>query len=182
MPNYIRLREEGGTFFFSVVTHERRAFLTEPLARQCLREAWRETCARYPFETHAVCLMPDHLHTIWAMPEEDTDYDRRWRHLKARFSFRYRREGGAEGRRNTSRRTRNECGYWQRRYWEHKIRDDNDFSRHFHYVHYNPVKHGLVEWPEQWPWSTFHKYARMGWYGTEWGHTPIEDIKGMECE
>ncbi len=78
MPNYIRLREEGGTFFFSVVTHERRAFLTEPLARQCLRAAWRETQSRYPFELVAVCLMPDHIHAIWALPDEDTDYDKRW--------------------------------------------------------------------------------------------------------
>ena len=182
MPNYIRLREEGGTFFFSVVTHRRRAFLTDPLARQCLRGAWRETQARYPFELVAVCLMPDHLHTIWTLPEEDTDYDKRWSFLKARFSWMYRREGGAEGRRCASRLKRRERGFWQRRYWEHKIRDDDDLNRHLHYTHYNPVKHGFVEWPEQWPWSTFHRYARMGWYDTGWGHSPVDNIEGMECE
>jgi putative transposase len=182
MPEYVRLREEGGTFFFSVVTYKRRLFLTEPLARQCLRTAWREMRARYPFELIALSLMPNHLHTIWTLPEDDTDYFSRWRFLKARFSRLYRLEGGAEAPRSVSRKKRRERGFWQRRYWEHKIRDDEDLRRHFDYIHYNPVKHGLVTWPEQWPWTTFHRYARMGWYGTGWGTSPVEDIKGMECE
>jgi len=182
MPNYIRLREEGGTFFFTVVAHQRRAFLTKPLARQCLRSAWLETQERFPFETVAVCLMPDHLHTIWALPEDDSDYDKRWLYLKARFSRMYRQNGGVEGWCSASRRRRKERGFWQRRFWEHKIRDDEDLRHHFDYVHYNPVKHELVEWPEQWPWSTFHRYARMGWYGADWGSSLIDSIKGMECE
>jgi putative transposase len=182
MPEYVRLRAEGATYFFTAVTHERRPFLAEPLARQCLRAAWREMRARYPFELVALCLIPDHLHTIWTLPEGDTDYTSRWRFLKTRFSRLYRLEGGAEGPRSASRSTRHERGFWQRRYWEHKIRDDEDLRRHFNYIHYNPVKHTLVEWPEEWPWSTYHRYARMGWYDTGWGGLPVEDIKGMECE
>ncbi len=182
MPNYVRRREEGGTFFFTVVTHQRRPFLTEPLARECLRWAWEETRARYPFHLVAVCLLPDHLHTMWTLPEGDSDYPTRWRFLKGRFSWKYNRSGGSEGERSTSRRQRQERGFWQRRGWEHTIRDDVDFKRHFDYVHYNPVKHAHVVWPEQWPWTSFHRYARLGWYETGWGYSPLEHINGMECE
>ncbi len=102
--------------------------------------------------------------------------------LKGRFTWMYRRDGGIEGARCASRQKRRERGIWQRRYWEHKIRDDEDLNRHLNYVHYNPVKHGLVEWPEQWPWSTFHKYARMGWYDANWGAVPVDNIEGVEWE
>lgn len=182
MPNYLRLREQGGTFFFTVVTHERRAILTDPLARGCLRHAWKEVRTRYPFELVALCLLPDHLHTIWTLPDGDTDYSERWRFLKRQFSTHYLGANGVEGSRSASRRREGERGFWQRRYWEHKIRDDEDLRRHFDYIHYNPIKHGLVEWPEQWPWSTFHRYARMGWYDIGWGAEPPVDIACMGRE
>ncbi len=181
MPNYIRLRSEGGTFFFSVVTHERGAFLTDPSARKCLRQAWKDMRARYPFELVALCLLPDHLHTIWTLPEGDTDSSERWRFLKARFTSRFLVENGREGRRSNSQQKKGERGFWQRRYWEHTIRDDEDLRRHFDYIHFNPVKHGLVEWPERWPWSTFHRYARMGWYDAGWGTEPELGIDGLDC-
>ncbi|HOZ48691.1 MAG TPA: transposase [Candidatus Hydrogenedentes bacterium] len=182
MPNYVRRRQDVGTFFFTVVTHERRPFLTEPLARECLRWAWRETRTRHPFELVAVCLLPDHLHTLWTLPEGDSDYSARWRFLKARSSWKYRRAGGVESERSMSRHGRGERGFWQRRSWEHTIRDDDDFTWHFDYIHYNPVKHGYVQWPHQWEWSTFHRYVRMGWYDVGWGDSPIQNIDDSECE
>ena len=176
MPNYTRLHQEGGTFFFTVVTHDRRPFLTTPFARRCLRAAWLDTRSRFPFECPAVCLLPDHLHCLWTLPEGDGGFSSRWRTLKATFSRLYCRGGGVEGVRSPSRVRAGERAIWQRRFWEHTIQDDDDLRRHFDYIHYNPVKHGLVQWPEQWPWTTFHRYAKQGWYDTEWGHTPIDDI------
>jgi len=182
VSSYVRLREAGGTFFFTVVTHDRRPFLTSPLARRCLRTAWKETYSRYPFELVAVTLLPDHLHCLWTLPEGDSDYSSRWRFLKARFSMLYLRDEGCEGVRSPSRERSGERAVWQRRFWEHAIRNDEDLRRHFDYIHYNSVKHGLVARPEEWPWSTFHRYAKLGWYDVGWEHLPVEKIGGMECE
>lgn len=182
MPNYLRLRSEAATYFFTLVTHKRCPFLIEPWARECLHFAWQETRTRYPFDLLAVCLLPDHLHTLWTLPEGDSDFPKRWRFLKARFTWRYLRGGAKEGSCSDSRLKKGERGVWQRRYWEHLIRDENDLSNHFDYIHYNPVKHGLVQIPEQWPWSTFHRYARLGWYDLQWGDSPIERIDNLDYE
>ena len=169
MSNYIRAKFTGGLYFFTLVTFNRRPFLTSPLARKTLRFVWKDVQSRYPFEVNAICLLPDHLHCIWRLPEGDADFSNRWMSIKAIFSKRYLSMGGHEGQRNTSRKKRGEAAIWQRRFWEHLIRDDSDYARHFDYIHYNPVKHGYVKRPRDWHWSSFHRYLRHGYYDEEWG-------------
>ncbi|MBC8277685.1 MAG: transposase [FCB group bacterium] len=97
MPQYRRAYQLGGYYFFTVVTHERRGILTSELARNCLRNAWKKVKTKYPFELIALCLLPDHIHCIWHLPENDSDYSRRWAALKAAFSHEYTKKGGSEG-------------------------------------------------------------------------------------
>jgi putative transposase len=164
MTDYRRADNEGGCYFFTVVTYERRALLTEPLARRCLREAWKETRQRSPFEVVAVCLLPDHVHCVWRLPEGDGDFSRRWARIKAGFTRRYLAAGGTEHAQSRSRTVKRERGIWQRRFWEHQIRNATDLRRHIDYIHFNPVKHGLVERVEDWPWSSYHQFARACTY------------------
>jgi putative transposase len=183
VTNYRRARQEGGCLFFTVVTYDRRRFLTENRARECLRAAWDETLRLHPFEVVAVCLLPDHLHCIWRLPEGDEDYSSRWARIKAGFTRRYLRAGGEEATQTRSRRDRRERGVWQRRFWEHRIRDGTDLQRHVDYIHFNPVKHGLVPQIHDWPWSSFHRYIREGFYqGYDW--TVVREATGQieACE
>ena len=154
-----------------MVTYHRRSFLTSDLARDCLKDAMNETAQKHPFTTDAICLLPDHLHCIWTLPEDDSDFSIRWASIKARFTRRYLDEGGTEGKQSESRDRKREKGVWQRRFWEHAIRGDDDFRRHVDYIHFNPVKHGLAASPAEWSWSSFHRYAAEGAYGPEWGST-----------
>jgi len=164
MTSYRRARFEGGYYFFTVVTLKRRTFLTDELARACFRAAWEETRRRSYFEVVALCLLPDHIHCIWKLPEDDRDFSLRWSRIKSGFTRRYLNFGGEECIQTFSRNIKRERGVWQRRFWEHQIRDVEDLQRHVDYVHYNPVKHGLVEQVEDWPWSTYHRYVREGIY------------------
>jgi putative transposase len=167
MSHYRRANDPGAYYFFTVVTNDRRAFLTDEATRGCLRHAWRIVRERRPFQLIALCLLPNHLHCIWKLPEDDADYSTRWASIKAIFTREYLRQGGVEGARNRSHRRRHEAAIWQRRFWEHRIRDQRDFSRHVDYIHFNPVKHGLVTDPSDWPWSTYHRYVREGYYGRQ---------------
>ncbi len=177
MTNYRRAQFEGGYYFFTVVTHERRAFLTDTCARACLRAAWEETRRRSYFDVIALCLLPDHLHCVWKLPAGDCDFSLRWSRIKTGFTRRYLCAGGAECGQSPSRNRKRERGIWQRRFWEDQIGDEKDLQRHVDYVHYNPVKHGLVERVEDWSWSTYHRYVREGVYpGRHW-----DDIQA-ECE
>ena len=180
MSRYIRLRHEGGLYFFTFVTHNRRPFLTTDLARSCLRNAWQTTRSLYPFDLVALCLLPDHLHCIWQLPEKDDAFPKRWQKLKSLFTHTYLKAGGQEGQR-TARQSRNgERAVFQSRYYEHCIRDHDDFRHHFDYTHYNPVKHGLASSAAAWPWSTFHRYVNMGWYDADWGLSP--DAPDLDLE
>jgi putative transposase len=161
MSLYRRLYRPGGTYFFTVVTHERRRILLSPVARRSLREAMDECRKTRPFEMVAVVLLPDHLHCVWALPEGDDDFSRRWAAIKAGFSRRYLAQGSCEAGRCTSRIKRGERGLWQRRFWEHRIRDPDDLRRHTLYIHYNPVRHGLAICPHQWAPSSFHRFEAM---------------------
>ena len=172
MPEYRRAFIPGGTYFFTVVAHERRPFLTSDLGRSTLRAARRFVQERRPFNTQAFCLLPDHLHCVWTLPSGDAGYPERWQMIKSRFSRTYLAAGGEDGSRNPSRLRRREAALWQRRYWEHAIRDEGDFARHIDYIHYNPVKHGLVTRPADWPWSTFHRFVAEGGYDITWGAAP----------
>jgi len=170
--DYRRRYVPGGCYFFTVVTFERRPFLTSDLARACLRAAWTEVRRHHPFQVLALCLLPDHLHCLWQLPEKDVDFSTRWKHIKGNFSRRYRAGGGNEGERSASRLRTREAAFWQRRFWEHLIRDESDYANHVNYIHYNPVKHGYAQWPGEWPWSSFHRFLAEEWYDREWGWTP----------
>ena len=151
MPNYRRCYVPGGMVFFTVVTYRRRPILTLPPARRCLRAALEAVRAHRPFDIPALVLLPDHLHAIGALPRGDDAYSVRWRRIKERFTERYLDGGGPEAPRSGSRRRRGERGVWRRRFWEHSIDDETDLERHVDYIHYNPVKHGLVACPRTGP-------------------------------
>jgi len=177
MPNYRRIFYPGGMFFFTVVTERRRPILLEPPARQCLRAAMREVQARHPFKITAIVLLANHLHCIWKLPEGDSDFSIRWACIKMLFSKQWLAAGGNEARVSQSRRSHRERGVWQRRFWEHTIRDENDLIHHVNYIHYNPVKHGLSRCPHAWPHSSFHRWVKEGYYHENWlcdcGTAPI---------
>ena len=178
MPNYHRSYVKGGTFFFTIVTYNRLPILTLPQSREILREAWESTNQRFPFETVAVCLLPEHIHTIWTLPEGDADFSKRWREIKRLFSRQYLEKAGTESPRNQSRIKRGEAAIWQRRFWEHTIRSEQDLKCHVEYIHYNPVKHGHVIKAADWQWSSFYKYVKNGLYPSEWGDT--RNISGSQ--
>jgi len=165
MPNYIQAKFEGGYYFFTVVTNGRVKLFLTPLARDCLHHAIDQMRSRHPFESVAFCLLPEHLHCVWKLPEGDADFSTRWASIKGTFSRAFLQRGGRQTTPSPSRRRKSEASLWQRRFWEHQIRDERDLQRHVDYVHYNPLKHGLVERLEDWPWSTYHRYCREGFYG-----------------
>jgi putative transposase len=162
MANYRRARIPGGTFFFTVTLADRSSkLLVEQIAR--LREFYGRVQDRHPFETIAICVLPDHLHAIWRLPEQDADFGMRWQLIKKSFSH-----GIAPRERSQSKLHKREKGIWQRRYWEHAIRDDADLSRHVDYIHFSPVKHGLVARVCDWPHSSFHRYVTRGLLPPDW--------------
>lgn len=169
MSWYRRYYIPGGTYLFTVVTCLRRPILVEPMARQCLRNAFETIRAKWPFEIVAIVLLPDHLHTIWTLPPGDDRYPLRWRRVKEEFTRSYLAQGGTERGRTASRVRHRERGVWQRRYWEHACEDEQDLSRCADYLHWNPKKHGLVEAVKDWPWSSFHRFVKRGEYGADWG-------------
>ncbi|MXR35955.1 REP-associated tyrosine transposase [Craterilacuibacter sinensis] len=176
MPDYRRLWRPGGTYFFTVTLLERHdnRLLVEHI--DLLRAAVSKVKQDYPFTIHAWVVLPEHLHCVIELPEGDADFATRWRLIKSSFS-RALPQGET---RSASRLKHGERGIWQRRYWEHLIRDENDFVRHVDYVHYNPVKHGWVERVSDWPYSTFHRHVTQGFYPADWGDAPDEDIGGPD--
>jgi putative transposase len=182
MPNYRRFRVEGGVNFFTVVTHHRRPILIEPAARNLLHAAWEDTNRRFPFETIAICLLPDHLHCILKLPENDSNYSIRWKEIKYQFTVGYLKEIGLDGERDASRQKRQEAAVWQRRFWEHTIDSEEDFENHLDYIHYNPIKHGLVEKAVDWEWSSFHRFVKEGIYDDDWVGGDIGRLQGFEFD
>ncbi|MBC7623920.1 MAG: transposase [Aeromicrobium sp.] len=165
MSRYRRSVADGATFFFTVTLANRKGgLLVAEIDR--LRHAYRTVMARHPFQTIAICVLPDHLHAIWTLPIGDADFGKRWGSIKRLFS------AGLPGAtsRSESKIAKREKGIWQRRFWEHQIRDDLDLQRHVDYIHYNPVKHGYVTRAGGWPHSSFHRYVREGLLSADWGY------------
>ena len=178
MPNYRRIKEAGGTYFFTLVTFDRLPLFSSPVCRDLLHSAWVDVCSRHPFDTIAVCLLPDHLHTIWKLPEGDDDYPMRWKEIKRIFTRNYIQQINPGSIRNFSRQLQGEAAIWQRRYWEHICKDNDDLNNHIDYIHINPLKHGLVKQVSDWAWSSFHQYVRRGIYSADWGgkiEVPLKD-------
>jgi REP-associated tyrosine transposase len=163
MTDYRRNFVPGGSFFFTVNLADRRQrLLTDHV--ETLRLAFREIRVRHPFTIDAMVVLPDHLHSVWTMPEGNADFATRWRQIKSAFS----RNLSSDEPISASRVAKGERGIWQRRYWEHTIRDEDDFARHIDYIHINPVKHGLVTVVRDWPYSSFHRMVRLGIYPEDW--------------
>ena len=182
MPNYRRARVPGGCFFFTQVTDRRAPLFHDAAARTLLGSVFRRCRARWPFAVTAIVLLPDHLHAIWTLPPGDGDFSTRWAWLKKEFTKAWLAVGGAEQAISPGRRRERLRGVWQPRFWEHTIRDEDDFEQHFDYVHYNPVKHGLVRSPGEWPWSSFHRWVRLGVYPPNWasgGDQPPPRLDGL---
>ena len=163
MVAYRRHFVPGGSYFFTVTLLDRSSFLLVDRIDD-LREAMRSVRAERPFTLDAIVVLPDHLHCIWTLPPGDADYSLRWREIKSRFS----RRVPANGPCSAGRRRKAERGIWQRRFWEHTLRDALDVDRHVDYIHFNPVKHGHVGCVVDWPYSSFHRYVERGEYPQDW--------------
>lgn len=157
MSNYRRANTPGATYFFTVVTHKRKPVFNTESAIDLLRDAF-----------HTI-----HIHCLWRLPENDNDFSGRWREIKKFVTQRI----------ANVRNARNEGGIWQRRFWEHQIRNEKDWQNHMDYIHFNPVRHGYVTAAKNWQWSSFYKWVRKGAYTENWGSNVMpESIKGMEFE
>ncbi|MBY0575155.1 MAG: transposase [Gallionellaceae bacterium] len=170
MTNYRRSRIDGASYFFTLNLADRSlSLLTEHIA--LLRSAFEYTRERHPFIVNAIVVLPEHMHAIWTLPDGDNDFALRWRLIKTVFS-----RGLPHGeRRSDSRQNKGERGIWQRRYWEHLIRDEADFAQHVDYIHINPAKHGLVTRVADWPHSSFHRYVQTGVLPINWaGDSSVE--------
>ncbi len=164
MPDYCRNRVPGGTYFFTVNLLERqRRLLVEHV--DALRAAVRSVRDRQPFHIDAWVVLPDHLHCLWTLPPGDADYSRRWKAIKTAFVKAVPRDEWL----SEVRRANRERGIWQRRFWEHTIRDDRDYAAHMDYISFNPVKHGWVGQVGDWPYSSFHRHMQAGVYPVDWG-------------
>ena len=210
MPEYRRAFVPGGTFFITIVTFDRHPLFSDRTNILMLRAAVRRVKRERPFATNAYVILPDHLHFVWTLPVGDSDFSRRIGRMKALFTKM--RPAGQNGGQcppyNTggpclpyvdainrselsSREKHREANVWQRRFWEHTIRNERDFQRCIDYIHYNPVKHGATPCPHDWQQSSFHAWARSGVYANDWscacdGRVPklleFADLAGLTGE
>lgn len=169
MPEYRRVMIKGGTYFFTLVTYQRQKIFSSPPARVLFLKTIEYVYTYHPFTMEAYCLLPDHVHFLWQLPEEDADYSMRISSIKRHFSIKFRQQFNIPELENISRINRRESTIWQRRFWDHFIRDEDDLQRHIDYIHYNPVKHGLVNNVRDWQSSSFFDYVRLGYYDLNWG-------------
>jgi putative transposase len=168
MPNYRRAKTSGATYFFTVVTYRRQPILCLDENRAVLKEVISKIALNHPFTVDAWVLLPDHLHCIWTLPKEDSDYSTRWALIKKEFTKSINQTATIDIP-NQSRIHHREGTVWQRRFWEHQIRDNIDYNNHMDYIHFNPVKHKLVEAPRDWPYSSFQRLVAQGLYEEDWG-------------
>ncbi|MBL7480341.1 REP-associated tyrosine transposase [Legionella bononiensis] len=163
MVNYRRDKTQGGTYFFTLTLKDRTSNLITYHIPE-LRHSFLQAQKNNPFIIHAVVVLPDHVHLIMELPEKDSDYSTRLRQIKTYFSQEIKSSGES-----ILKNLRGEYNLWQRRFWEHRIRDESDFNSHVNYIHFNPVKHGLVKEVIEWPYSSFHRYVREGRLPRSWG-------------
>ena len=176
--HYRRAKIAGASYFFTVVTHERRPIFTNAETVAPFEAGLSRIKARHPFGIDTFVILPDHIHAIWALPDGDADYSTRWRLIKEAFTKPFVRAHELTER-NASRRTKNEQTVWQRRFWEHVIRSEADYAAHVDYIHYNPVRHGLVATARDWPYSSFSAWVERGVYQPHWGSndmTPLLEL------
>lgn len=172
MPNYRRMRLPGATYFFTIALADRSSSLLIDRIGD-LRAAYSATLRKAPVRCDAMVVLPDHLHAVWTLPPGDSGYSERWRKIKHRFSRMVGRTAHPTVV-STSRRAKRETGIWQRRFWEHTIRDEADYRAHIAYCWGNPVKHGLVTRAADWPFSSIHRDIRLGRVDPEWAASDVE--------
>lgn len=170
---YRRAKTKGGTYFFTVVTHARKKFLCYEENAELIRNALKKVIKEHPFSIDAFVLLPDHFHCIWTLPDNDKDFSMRLRLIKSYFTRKC--NNRYKTKISNSRAKKKEQNIWQRRFWEHQIKDEKDYAIHLDYIHFNPVKHGYVNAPKEWEYSTFHRYVKKGIYPVDWGAN--DDIK-----
>jgi len=180
MSEYRRAFLKGGTFFFTVVTYKRYPVFVVDANIELLRRCFQIIMAKHPFRIDAIVILPDHLHTIWTLPDGEFDFSTRWKLIKGAYSRYY--SVSREINISESMRRKREKGIWQRRFWEHTIRNEEDFNRHCDYIHYNPVKHGLVSFPVEWKNSSFRNFVERGIYPPDWGQNVSKDLLEMNFE
>jgi putative transposase len=180
VSDYHRISTKGGTYFFTLVTYRRLPIFHEIKNIELLRRCFQSTMSSHPFRIDAIVILPDHLHTVWTLPENESDYSTRWRLIKSQFSHNcdYAKLEDFE----YSRLRKKEKSIWQRRFWEHLIRDEEDFIRHCDYIHFNPVKHGLVSSPIEWKYSSLSRFIEKGLYPENWGCNVDKELLKMELE
>jgi putative transposase len=171
MPNYRRVKIKGGTYFFTLITNKRQRFFTNPEKRELLGQSINHVKTYHPFLLVAYCILPDHIHLILRLPEDDDNFSLRISEIKKRFSKLYTKNSGQSPAKIAGLVGPGESGLWQQRFWEHTIRDEEDLHRHIDYIHYNPVKHGLVQKVKDWPSSSFFDYVKAGNYEIDWGES-----------
>ncbi|WP_447744172.1 REP-associated tyrosine transposase [Pseudomonas nicosulfuronedens] len=172
MTSYRRDKTDGASWFFTLALDDRRSrLLVENV--DLLRSAFRYTQQRHPWHIDAIVILPDHPHAICTLPEGDANYALRWRLIKTEFSRALPKAEAV----SSSRQAKGERGIWQRRYWEHRIRDDLDFTRHVDYIHFNPCKHGHASRVADWRWSSFHRYVRAGLLAEVWGGGSMDGVE-----
>ena len=174
MPQYIRSYTEGAAYFFTLVSYNRRQILCNEDFLQALRNSIKLIQQQYPFEIIAWVQLPDHLHCIWQMPENDAGYSMRWSQIKRLTTQACPQYHLPTHELSHSKVSRNERGIWQRRFFEHQIKNEADFLKYMDYIHYNPLKHGLVKRAIDWPYSSFHRYLKVGNYSADWGENLID--------
>ena len=162
MVKYRRYYLPGGTYFFTVTLHNRKSIWLTKYIKE-LGVVMRSAQVTYPYKVIAMVVLPEHLHAIWELPEGDKNFSLRWRYIKSQFTKKL-----LKGSVNIAKNNRGEYALWQRRFWEHAIRDEKDYQRHVDYIHYNPVKHQLVTCVKDWPYSTFHRYVKEGIIAENW--------------
>jgi putative transposase len=165
MPNYRRIYEPGAYYFFTVVTHQRNPVFADKSNVEVFKKAISTVKQKHPFKTIALVVMPDHLHTIWRMPENDSDFSIRWQLIKTFCSRKIMVKP-----------------LWQNRFWEHVIEDETDLHKHLDYIYYNPVKHGYVTKAVDWPYSTFKREIELGRYSVEWGQIEPKSLSNLRFE
>lgn len=170
MSDYRRVYHANATYFFTLATHKRRPLFTDAENVNRLRQAFAFVRRKRPFALEAIVVLPDHLHCLWGMPA-DPDFSARWQVIKTHVT----RGIGLRGSSGDKR-------VWQPRFWEHLIRDRDDYDRHLDYIHFNPVRHGYVAAPGDWPYSSFTRFVERGWYAPDWGRSEPEVIRGMDLE
>jgi putative transposase len=181
MSNYLRDKTPGAYYFFTLVTFKRRLIFANEEAFRLFRKTILKVKKEFSFHLEAIVVLPDHTHLLIRLPEDDYGYSKRIAKIKKYFGDEY-NDGSQPQSLSNAGRARHERAIWQRRFWEHRIRNQDDLEKHIHYIHYNPIKHGYVTNVADWKWSSYHSFQKKGFYDKDWCNTEPKIIIGAEWD